>query len=174
MSSEATKSEARRSRVVKFPPRPKTTEPPTPKRRAAERWGDSVIARGFTVLPTMLFWAQARLGLKPDEFNVVLQIAAHWWDANEDARPSKDTLADRMGKDPRTIQRHIAALEAKGLVVRRARYRPSRGGQAPNSYSLDGLVKKLQELEPEFRRMVEINRQRRQRVERPKEAVGGA
>jgi hypothetical protein len=59
---------------------------PPPKRRADQRWGKAVIERGFTVVPTMLFWAQARLGLTADEFNVVLQLVAHWWDANEDPR----------------------------------------------------------------------------------------
>jgi hypothetical protein len=39
---------------------------PAPKRRADERWGKAVIERGFTVLPSMLFWAQARLKLTPD------------------------------------------------------------------------------------------------------------
>jgi len=53
----------------------------------------------------MLFWGQARIGLTADEFNVVLQLVAHWWDANEDPRPAKDTIAERMGKDARTIQR---------------------------------------------------------------------
>src|SRR5271163_774155 len=70
---------------------------PKPRRRAEERWGKAVMARGFTVLPTMIFWAQARLGLTPDEFNVVLQLAAHWWDAGENPRPAKDTIAERIG-----------------------------------------------------------------------------
>jgi predicted transcriptional regulator len=143
---------------------------PKPRRRAEERWGKAVIDRGFTVLPSMLFWAQARLKLTPDEFNVVLQLAAHWWDANEDPRPAKDTIAERMGKDPRTIQRYLTQLERKGLVRRIPRYRPGRG-QGANAYSLVGLVKRLEELEPEFRKVIEQNRIRRQRVERPREAI---
>jgi Helix-turn-helix domain len=143
---------------------------PKPRRRAEERWGKAVIDRGFTVLPSMLFWAQARLKLTPDEFNVVLQLAAHWWDANEDPRPAKDTIAERMGKDPRTIQRYLTQLEQKGLLRRIARYRPGRG-QGANAYSLEGLVKCLGELEPEFRKVIEQNRIRRQRVERPREAI---
>lgn len=143
---------------------------PKPRRRADERWGKAVIERGFTVLPTMLLWAQARLGLTPDEFNVVVQLAAHWWDANENPRPAKDTIAERMGKNPRTIQRYLTQLEGKGLVKRIARYRPGRG-QGANSYSLDGLVKRLEDLEPEFRKVIEQNRLRRRRVEHPKEAI---
>jgi hypothetical protein len=145
---------------------------PEPKRRSDERWGKAVIARGFTVLPSMLFWAQARLRLTPDEFNVIVQLAAHWWDANEDPRPAKDTIAERMGKNPRTVQRYITQLEEKGLLARKMRFRPGRAGQAPNGYSLEGLVKKLEALEPEFRQMVEQNRLRRRKVERPKEARG--
>jgi hypothetical protein len=143
---------------------------PKPRRRAEERWGRAVIARGFTVLPSMLFWAQARLKLTPDEFNVILQLAAHWWDANEEPRPAKDTIAERMGKNPRTIQRYLTQLEDKDLVRRIPRYRPGRG-QAANAYSLDGLVKRLEELEPEFRKVIEQNRIRRQRVERPRAAI---
>lgn len=143
---------------------------PKPRRRAEERWGKAVIDRGFTVLPSMLFWAQARLKLTPDEFNVVLQLAAHWWDANEDPRPAKDTIAERMGKDPRTIQRYLTQLERKGLARRIPRYQPGRG-QGANAYSLVGLVKRLEELEPEFRKVIEQNRIRRQRVERPREAI---
>ena len=114
----------------------------------------------------MLFRAQARLGLTADEFNVVLQLVAHWWDANEDPRPAKDTIAERMGKDPRTIQRYITGLEQKGLVKRIPRFRPGRG-QGANAYSLEGLVTRLEELEPEFRKVIEQNRIRRRRVERP-------
>ena len=144
----------------------KPSQQPAPKRRADQRWGKAVIERGFTVVPTMLFWAQARLGLTADEFNVVLQLVAHWWDANEDPRPAKDTIAERMNKNPRTIQRYITGLEQKGLVKRIPRYRPGRG-QGANAYSLDGLVKRLEELEPEFRKVIEQNRIRRRRVERP-------
>jgi predicted transcriptional regulator len=167
MGTMKTGDAAARPKVVPLKP-----AKPAPKRRADERWGKAVIARGFTVLPSMLFWAQARLKLSPAQFNVVLQIAAHWWDANEDPWPSKETIAQRMGKDPRTVQRYVAQLEKRGLVERRARFRPGRGGQAPNGYSLKGLVAKLEALEPEFRKMVEQNRNRRQRVERPKEATG--
>ena len=145
--------------------------PKKPRRRADERWGTAVIERGFTTLPTMLFWAQGRLKLTPDEFNVVLQLAAHWWDANENPRPAKETIAERMGKDPRTVQRYLTHLEQKGLIARVARFRPA-GGQTANGYSMQGLVKRLQELEPEFRKVIEQNRLRRRRVESPTAAKG--
>ena len=138
-----------------------------PRRRADQRWGRAVIERGFTVVPTMLFWAQARLELTPDEFNVVLQIAAHWWDGNDDPWLAKNTIAERMNKKPRTIQRYLTQLEEKGLIKRIARYRPGRGGQRANAFSLEGLVARLEELEPEFRKVMEQNRLRRRRVERP-------
>jgi predicted transcriptional regulator len=144
----------------------KPSQQPRPKRRADQRWGKAVIDRGFTVIPTMLFWAQARLRLTADEFNVVLQLVAHWWDANEDPRPAKDTIAERMDKNPWTIQPYITGLEQKGLVKRIPRYRPGRG-QGANAYSLEGLVKQLKDLEPEFRKVIEQNRIRRRRVERP-------
>jgi hypothetical protein len=142
-----------------------------PRRRAEERWGKSVIERGFTILPTMLFWAQGRLNLTAEEFNVALQIAVHWWDANDDPWVAKDTIAARMGKDPRTIQRYLTQLEKKGLIGRIPRYRPGHG-QTANGYSFEGLKKRLEALEPEFRKMIEQNRLRRRKVESPSAAKG--
>lgn len=167
----STSSKLAKSAAVISLAKAKRAKPAAPKRKADDRWGKAVIDRGFTVLPTMLFWAQGRLKLTPDEFNVVLQLTAHWWDANEDPRPAKDTIAERMGREPRSIQRYLKKLEDKGLVRRVARYRPGKG-QGPNGYELDGLVARLQALEPEFRKVVEQNRIRRRRVEAPAATEG--
>lgn len=156
------------AKVVLFKPVAKK-----PARRADQLWGKSVIARGFTTLPTMLFLGQARLKLQPDELNVILQIAAHRWDANQDPFLSKETIAKRMGKNARTVQRYLTQLEEKGLVRRIKRFRTGHG-QAANGFSLDGLVRKLEALEPEFRKLSEQNKIRRRKVEVPAAAKSGA
>ena len=58
----------------------------------------------YRVVPTILLWGQAaaRLGPTPDEMNVLLQIISHRWFVGNDPHPSKDAIADRMGKHPRT------------------------------------------------------------------------
>lgn len=66
----------------------------------------------------------------------------------------------------RQIQRQIAELEKAGLVRRIARTRPRRG-KTSNEYDLSGLVEKLQELEPEFTKVKEENRKRRDNVSKP-------
>jgi hypothetical protein len=143
------------------------------KRRSEDHWGAAVMARGFTILPSILFWAQGRLDLTPEEFNVLVQLASHWWDANDNPHPSKERLAERIGKNPRTIQRYLTQLEKKGFIGRLARFRANKG-QTSNGYALTGLVEKLAALEPEFKKVTEQNRLRRQKVERPVTSAKGA
>lgn len=91
-------------------------------------------------------------------------MADFWWDAGEPPFPSKDMLANRIGMGARQVQRHLAALEKRGFVKRIARHRGQKN-QTANGYDMGGLVKKLVELEPEFRRMIDQKRKRRQKVE---------
>lgn len=65
------------------------------------------------------------------------------------------------------MQRHVAGLETAGFV-RRTQRRLSHGGKATNSYDLGGLVKRLRELEPEFREVEEKARAARRAVSRPR------
>ena len=75
----------------------------TPKKRAKEKWPASVMARGYSTIPSILLWGQARLGLEPDELNVLLQLVSHWWSADHDPHPAKETVARRMGKSARML-----------------------------------------------------------------------
>ena len=65
---------------------------------------------------------------------------------------------------PRQVQRHLAALEKKGLVTRQPRHRGPKQ-QIANGYSMAGLVKKLEELEPAFRKEREQKRIRKKKLE---------
>ena len=132
-----------------------------------KKWGKGVIALGFSIVPSLLLQAQRRLGLSPTQLAVLMQLCDFWWDGERKPYPSKAMLAGRLGLSPRQVQRHIAELETAGLVKRVER-RASHGGRKTNSYDLDGLVKRLRELEPEFREVKEKARAARRAVSRPK------
>jgi len=134
------------------------------RRRSEDKWTAQVMKLGFTPLPSLLLRAQARLGLKPEQLNVLLQIVEHWWEADKVPFPSKDTLARRMGKSPRQVQRYLTQLEDAGFISRIERFN-GRKAQVSNGYDLGGLVAKLVDIEPEFQKIAEQHRLRRKRAE---------
>lgn len=134
------------------------------KKTAKERWPDAVLARGYSMVPSILLWGQAKLDLKPDELNVLLQLISHWWTAGHDPHPSKDTIARRMGKDARTVQRHLTSLETKGFIERKKRFKLHKG-QDSNGYDLSGLVTKLEAIAPDFEKVTDQNKRRRAKAE---------
>lgn len=122
-----------------------------------KKWGSAVMKLGFTVLPSLLFRAQARLGLSPTHLAVLLQIADHWWEHERKPYPGTSALGERLNLSPRQVRRHIADLEKAGLVQRIER-RAAHRGKLTNFYDLSGLVDKLKKLEPEFREVKEMKR----------------
>ena len=119
------------------------------KKESEKKWGKAVMALGYCIFPSILLQAQGRLGLSAQEMVILLQLAEHWWKADSLVFPSKETIAERVGLSAKQVQRHIKALEERGLVRRNARYKPGRG-QLSNQYDLSGLVAKLKALEPEI------------------------
>jgi hypothetical protein len=144
--------------VIKLP-LPKKT-----KQRAEDKWSPQVMKLGFTPLPNLLLRAQGRLKLSPVMFNVLAQLAEHWWEADKDPYPAKARIAQRMGKSERQVQRYITQLEKGGFVERIQRY-SGRKAQTSNAYSLKGLVQKLKALEPEFTKERELKKQRTKKLE---------
>jgi len=130
----------------------------TDSKASEKKWGKTVIQLGFSILPSLIFRAQARLGLNPTQLAILLQLADYWWDRQRHPYPSKNTLSERLGLGPRQIQRHIAELEAAGFVQRNERTAKHRG-KLSNEYDLSGLVEKLKKLEPEFLQADEAKRQ---------------
>jgi biotin operon repressor len=133
------------------------------KRASAEKWGQTVMDLGFCLVPSLLLRAQRRLNLSPTQLAVLLQLCDFWWDKERKPFPSKETLSQRLSLSERQIQRYIAELEQEGLV-RRIERRASNGGKLSNTYDLNGLVKKLQALAPEFREVEEANKAARKAV----------
>ncbi|MFO1315497.1 MAG: helix-turn-helix domain-containing protein [Burkholderiales bacterium] len=122
------------------------------------KWGKDVMKLGFSILPSLIFRAQQRLGLNPTQLVVLLQIADYWWDQNRKPYPSLETLSLRIGLKPRQIRRYLADLEKAGFLKRIER-RAAHRGKLSNEYDLSGLVAKLKKLQPEFRDADEAKRQ---------------
>lgn len=152
-------------KIVRRPTKPKAETVETESAPTSDlKWPPEVMARGYSMIPSILLWGQGRLELKPEEFNVLLQLVSHWWTKGENPHPSKETIARRMGKKPRTIQRHLTSLEEKGLIARVARFKVHKG-QDSNGYDLRGLIKKLKGIAPEFDKVADQNKRRRAKAE---------
>ncbi|MGE0465321.1 MAG: helix-turn-helix domain-containing protein [Steroidobacteraceae bacterium] len=130
--------------------------PKVAKLRSEAKWGVDVMALGFCIVPSLLFRAQHRLGLKSTHLAVILQLAEFWWHDDNLPFPKKQTIAERLGLKDKQVQRLVRDLEQRGYVRRRIRKTPH--GQASNFYDLSGLVKKLKELAPEFKEAADAKR----------------
>lgn len=160
MTKQTDKSSADTNVVPLNVPKP----PKVKKRRAEDKFSDPVMKHGYTMLPNLLLKAQGRLKISHAQFNVLVQIISHWWDADEDPYPTKETIARRMGKSPRQIQRYLTELETAGFIKRVERF-SGKKAQVANGYSLEGLVEKLKEIEPAFKKEAEQKKIRQRKVE---------
>ncbi|MFJ3318722.1 helix-turn-helix domain-containing protein [Herbaspirillum huttiense] len=122
---------------------------PKAERESEKKWGAAVMDLGYSTIPSLIFRAQARLGLSPVQLALLMHLVDYWWKRAQMPFPSKATLAERMNLGPRQIQRYLTELEDGGFIERVERFAGHKGQQS-NEYNLTGLVKKLQKLEPEF------------------------
>lgn len=120
------------------------------RKSSTERiFGSKVLSHGYTGIPNILLRGQKRLGISATQFNIIAQLLSYWIDPNRPPFPSKRELAGRMGITEQTLRINIKALEVRGLVIREQRV-SAFGDFSSNTYRLDGLVKKLTDLEPDF------------------------
>lgn len=129
---------------------PNETSGPPPKKRKKRRelvrkWGKPVIDAGFTSIPSLLIINQCELKLDPVDMCILLHLAQHWWKANELPFPRKKTMAERIGVDQRTVQRHLTGLEKRGYIKRITRTNHHLGRLA-NGYDLRPLADLLHPL----------------------------
>lgn len=122
---------------------------PKAELESEKKWGQAVMDLGYSTIPSLVFRAQARLGLSPVQLALLLHLVDYWWKRAQMPFPSKATLAERMNLSPRQIQRHLTDLEDGSFIQRVERFAGHKGQQS-NEYNLNGLVRKLQKLEPEF------------------------
>ncbi|MGD0187113.1 MAG: helix-turn-helix domain-containing protein [Roseiarcus sp.] len=137
---------------------------PTEKRKAEDKFGKQVLTHGFTQLPNLLLHAQAKLKITPTQFNVLIHLIEHWWDADKAPFPKIETIARRMGKSERMVLRYLDGLEEAGLIKRVHRFR-GKQKQVSSFYKLDGLRVRLIEIEPEIRRAKEHKDRRMKKAE---------
>jgi DNA-binding transcriptional regulator YhcF (GntR family) len=104
-----------------------------------KKWSKALMDAGWTALPSVIIENQKQLGLNPLDLNIVLYLASKWWTPEGKPFPSKSTMAKAMDVHPRTIQKHVAALEAAGYIRREERR--TEMGSKTNVYHLDGLIK---------------------------------
>lgn len=117
----------------------KQTNTDSDLRTNEKKWSKALMDAGWTALPSVIIENQRQLDLSPLDINIVLYLASKWWTPEGKPFPSKTTMAKAMNVHPRTIQKHIAALEAANYVRREERRTPT--GSKTNIYHLDGLIK---------------------------------
>jgi hypothetical protein len=130
-------------------------------------WGKAVRNYGYTGVPSILIQAQRRLGVTPLQMNILLQLLDYFYDPTRHPFPRKTEIADRMGVSAKTIQINMRALEQAGLIQREIRKKAA-GDYDSNIYHLDGLIARVQALEPEFRTAKEERQRAKRRVEMPR------
>ena len=94
---------------------------------------------GWTAIPTVVFERQKALGLDALDVNILLHLAAYWWTPDNKPHPAKGTIAAAINVAPRTVQRHIAAMERANFIRRQQRRLPGKGSKT-NVYHFDGLI----------------------------------
>lgn len=130
------------------------------------KWGKDVISLGFCIIPSLLLKAQRRLNLNATQLAILMHLADYWWDAQRKPYPAKKTLAESLSLSPRQVQRYIAEFEKAGLVKRVYRTMPNKG-KTTNEYDLSGLVKRLQELAPQFQEVENQIKSLRNKIKKP-------
>tara|TARA_R110000851_G_scaffold186391_2_gene335737 strand:- start:1222 stop:1761 length:540 start_codon:yes stop_codon:yes gene_type:complete len=137
------------------------------KKSSTQRiFGAKVMDHGYTALPNILMRGQKRLGISTTQFNIVAQLMSYWFDPARPPFPSKRDLAQRMGITEQTLRINIKALEERGLVMRE-QWKTAAGDYGSNRYHLDGLVKALKKLEPDFDEERKERRQSTTLTEKP-------
>jgi DNA-binding transcriptional ArsR family regulator len=105
-----------------------------------EKWSKELMAAGWTVLPSMILEKQHALGLDAIDINIIAHLSIYWWKKANLPHPSVATMATAIGVKPRTIQKHIKAMEASGFITRHERRQKGQGSKT-NLYSFEGLIK---------------------------------
>lgn len=82
-------------------------------------------------------WA-LKQNLSPPEKLVLVSLADHHNRATGLCIPGQASVGEQTCMSVRTVQRHMKSLEERGLIVRKARFRPEGRGRTSDSYILQG------------------------------------
>lgn len=113
-----------------------------PETNARKKWGDDVFNAGYQLLPDVLLRCQRFLELEAIDVLILMNITMHWWAHDDLPYPRPSAIANRLGVSTRTVERRIAHMQARGLIVRLPS--ENRNGRTVRRYDLSGLVRRLQ------------------------------
>ena len=137
------------------------------KKSSTEKiFGDGVMAHGYTGVPNIMVRAQARLGLNPAQFNILVQLLSYYIEPDRPPYPPKRHLLERTGMSEATLKKHLKALEQAGFIEREQRV-TNAGDFGSNIYHMKGLVAKLRKLVPDFDKERAEREESRRNSERP-------
>lgn len=119
----------------------RTIESNQKKLRANEiKWGVELVEAGWTMIPSTILEHQEALGLDPVDMNILLQLARHWWRADNPPHPAIKTIAACIKKSPSTVQRRITRLKESGLIDVEHRFDERHHAQKTSNYRFTGLI----------------------------------
>lgn len=100
-----------------------------PKLTFKQKWGDDFFSgRGFIQFPSAILEFAGRAGLTAAELSIILALL-YWKFTSSCPYPSVQTIADQLSRTPRTIQRTLRGLEARGWIkITPAHYPDGRQG----------------------------------------------
>jgi DNA-binding MarR family transcriptional regulator len=125
---------------------PDTKENMEKIRALAKKWGNRTVRFGWTAIPNLLLERQQALKLDAVDLNILLVLMKHWWEEDRLPYPSKRKIAETIGRDGSTVQKHIRKMEEAGLLERKVRKYSATGSQTSNEYDLKGLITALDKL----------------------------
>jgi predicted transcriptional regulator len=118
------------------------------KSSVIDKWGNRSCSLGWVAIPTLLLFSQKELKITSSEFNVLLNLIVHWWEKSESPFPSQGAIAYRTGLSLKTVQRSLASLEKKKLIIKTATPRSNMVTKGRTMYDLSPLVAELDRVSP--------------------------
>jgi DNA-binding MarR family transcriptional regulator len=83
------------------------------------RWGIPILDEGHTTIPNFFFDHYTEVGISRSEFLLILHLARYKYESpGSESRPSVPTVAKQMGYSKRMVQKLLAGLEERGMMVR--------------------------------------------------------
>ncbi|HBP6184504.1 TPA: helix-turn-helix domain-containing protein [Pseudomonas aeruginosa] len=118
------------------------------------RWDEKALEMGWTAIPNALFFMQRPLNLSPTNFNVLLNLFIHWWEAGTWPYPSQKGLASRMGVSVRTIQRALDEMTEMGFIKKTTTMRNHPRYKGRNIYELTPVIHMIEIMAPELKKTI--------------------
>jgi DNA replication protein len=120
---------------------------PRPPESLSVRFGDDLMADGFTAVPNLVLQHYTHVDMTHQEMMWTIHVWEHWWSSRRDPYPALGSIAAKMGISRRQSIRYAESLKAKGLLHIEPRYVDGKG-QATNEYDFGPMLKTIREHVP--------------------------